>query len=60
MSMETYKIPNVKLELYNLLDEGRSAAKANRKRPYKEVFDDIEREITDGGLQKNHNQTDGK
>lgn len=50
MSMETYEALNGKLELYRLLDEGRTAAKENRKRPYKEVFKDIEREIQDGHL----------
>ena len=33
---------NGKLELYRLLDEGREAAKAGRKRPYLDVFSDIE------------------
>ena len=50
MSMETYEMLNGKLELYRLLDEGRAAAKAGKIRPYKDVFDDIEREITDGCL----------
>ncbi|MDR2670977.1 MAG: toxin-antitoxin system, antitoxin component, PHD domain protein [Oscillospiraceae bacterium] len=39
-----------KLELYHLLDEGRSAAKAERKRPYADVFNDIEQDIADGDL----------
>ncbi|MCL2426569.1 MAG: hypothetical protein FWD05_09565 [Oscillospiraceae bacterium] len=33
---------NGKLELYRLLDEGRAAAKAGHKRPYEDVFDDLE------------------
>ena len=39
---------NGKLELYRLLDEGRAAAKAGRKRALEDVVRDIEREITDG------------
>ena len=50
MSMETFEILNGKLELYRLLDEGRAAAIAGRKRPYKDVFNDIEQEIADGRL----------
>ena len=50
MSMETFEILNGKLELYRQLDEGRTAAKMGRKRPYKDVFGDIEREIADGQL----------
>ena len=50
MSMEVYEMLNGKLELYNLLDEGRAAAIAGRKRPYKDVFADIEQELADGKL----------
>ena len=50
MSMETYKMLSGKLEIYRLLDEGRAAAKAGRKRPYADVFSDIEHDITDGRL----------
>ena len=50
MSMETYEMLIGKLELYQLLDEGRAASKAGRKRPYKAVFADIERELTDGQI----------
>jgi len=50
MSMETFETLNGKLELYRLLDEGHSAAKAGRTRPTEDVFDDIEREIADGRL----------
>ena len=48
MSMETFEMLNGKQELYRLLDEGRSAAKAGRKRPLEDVVRDIEQEITDG------------
>ena len=50
MSLETFEVLNGKLELYRMLDEGRAAAKADRKRPFDEVFDEIEREIIDGRL----------
>ena len=50
MSIETFEMLNGKLELYRLLDEGRAAAKAGRKRPYTEVFSDVEQEIADGRL----------
>ena len=47
MSMETFEVLNGKLELYRLLDEGRAAAKAGRKRPLEDVVRDIEQEIAD-------------
>jgi PHD/YefM family antitoxin component YafN of YafNO toxin-antitoxin module len=50
MSIETYEMLNGKIELYRLLDEGRSAANEGRKRAYSEVFSDIEKEIADGSL----------
>ena len=50
MSMETYEMLYGKLELYRLLDEGRSAAKAGRKRLYIDVFNEIEQEISDGRI----------
>lgn len=46
MSMETYNMLNGKLELYRLLDEGRTAVKEGRKRPLKDVMGDIRREMT--------------
>ena len=48
MSMETFETLSGKLELYRLLDEGRAAAVAGRKRSYSDVFSDVEQEIADG------------
>ena len=50
MSMETYETLNGKLDLYRLLDEGRKAAKTGSKRPYEDVFRDVELEIANGHL----------
>ena len=50
MSMETYEILNGKLELYRLLDEGRAAVKAGKKRPLQEVMRDIKRGLADGTI----------
>ena len=50
MSMETYEMLNGKLELYRLLDEGRAAVKAGKKRPLQEVMREIKREIADGTI----------
>ena len=50
MSVETFEILNGKLNLYHLLDEGRTAAEKGKKRLYGDVFNDIEREISDGYL----------
>jgi prevent-host-death family protein len=50
MSIETYEALSGKLELYRLLDEGRSAIKAGKKRPLKEVMNDIKQGIADGKL----------
>lgn len=50
MSIETYEALNGKLELYRLLDEGRAAIKAGKKRPLHEVMKDIKRGITDGEI----------
>jgi PHD/YefM family antitoxin component YafN of YafNO toxin-antitoxin module len=38
MSIEMYEALAGKLELYRLLDEGRAAVKAGRKRPLEEVI----------------------
>ena len=48
MSIEMFEMLNGKLELYRLLDEGRTAAKEGRKRHSKDVFHDIKQELTDG------------
>ena len=50
MSIETYEMLNGKLELYRLLDEGRAAIKAVKKRPLEDVMHDIRQEITDGKI----------
>jgi len=48
MSIETYEALSGKLELYRLLDEGRAAIKAGKKRPLQEVMKDIKRGISNG------------
>lgn len=50
MSIETYEILSGKLELYRLLDEGRAAVKAGKKRSLKDVVKDIRKEIADGEI----------
>ena len=45
MSIETYEMLTGKLELYHLLDEGRSAIKEGRKRPLADVLHDLRQEI---------------
>jgi len=50
MSIETYEALSGKLELYRLLDEGRAAVKAGKKRPLQEVIKDIKRGISDGEI----------
>lgn len=50
MSIETYEALSGKLELYRLLDEGRVAVKADKKRPLQEVMKDIKRGISDGEI----------
>ena len=50
MSMETYNTLNGKLELYRLLDEGRTAVKEGRKRPLEDVMRDIRQEMNDGKI----------
>jgi len=50
MSIDVYEQLNGKLELYRLLDEGRSAVKAGKKRPLLDVIQDIRQEITDGQI----------
>jgi len=48
MSIEEYNALSGRIELYSLLDEGRTAAVAEKKRPYKNVFTEIEAELTNG------------
>ncbi|CFY11052.1 Type II toxin-antitoxin system, antitoxin Phd/YefM [Syntrophomonas zehnderi OL-4] len=50
MSIETYEALSGKLELYRLLDEGRAAVKAGKKRPLQEVMKDIKRGISNGEI----------
>ena len=50
MSIEFFEQLNGKLELYRLLDEGRAAVKAGKKRPLLSVMQDIRQEITDGQI----------
>ena len=50
MSIETYEELSGKLELYRLLDEGKSAIKSGRKRPLQEAMNDIKRGITNGEI----------
>jgi len=50
MSIEMFETLNGKLELYRLLNEGRTDAKAGRTRPYEDVFNDIGQEIADGKI----------
>ena len=50
MSMEMYETLSGKQELYRLLDEGRAAVNAGRKRPREDVMRDIRRGIQDGAV----------
>ena len=50
MSIETYETMCGKLELYRLLDEGRAAVKAGKKRSLNEVIKDIKNGIKDGEI----------
>ena len=50
MSIEAYEILSGKLELYRLLDEGKAAIKAGKKRPLEDVMKDIRQEIADGTI----------
>ena len=45
MSIDTYEMLNGKLELYRLLDEGRTAVEEGRKRPMNDIMKDLLREI---------------
>jgi len=50
MSIETFEMLNGKLELYRMLDEGRTAVKEGRKRPLSDAMRDIRQEITDAKI----------
>jgi len=50
MSIEVYEQLNGKIELYRLLDEGRTAIKAGSKRPLSSVMQDLKQEIKDGKI----------
>ncbi|HNX29624.1 MAG TPA: type II toxin-antitoxin system Phd/YefM family antitoxin [Syntrophomonadaceae bacterium] len=50
MSIETYETMCGKLELYRLLDEGRAAVNAGKKRSLNEVIKDIKNGINDGEI----------
>lgn len=47
MSIETYEVLSGKLDLYRLLDEGRTSVEAGKKRQLHEVMKDIKQRITD-------------
>lgn len=48
MSIETFEALSGKLELYRLLNEGREAVKAGKKRPLTDVMKDVKQELIDG------------
>lgn len=48
MSIETFEALSGKLELYRLLNEGREAVKAGKKRPLTDAMKDIKQELIDG------------
>lgn len=50
LSIEAYEMLSGKLELYGLLDEGRSAVKAGKKRPLADVMRDIRQEMDNGSV----------
>ena len=50
MSIKMYEMLSGKLELYRLLDEGRTAVKEGKKRPLTDVMKDLRQEIADGKL----------
>jgi hypothetical protein len=50
MSIETFEALNGKLELYGLLDAGRAAVIAGKKRPLHEVMKNIKQGISDGPI----------
>ncbi len=50
MSIEAYEMLNGKLELYRLLDEGKTALNEWRKRPFADVMRDIRQDIANGRI----------
>ncbi len=50
MSVEMYEMLSGRLELYRLLDEGRTATKEGKKRPLADVMKDLRQESTDDKL----------
>jgi len=50
MSIEVFEQLNGRLELYSLLDEGRNAIKAGKKRLLEDVMKDIKQEIDNGKI----------
>ncbi len=50
MSIEVYDMLNGKLELYRLLDEGKTALNEGRKRPLADVMRDIRQDIANGKI----------
>ncbi|HAG10325.1 MAG TPA: prevent-host-death protein [Desulfotomaculum sp.] len=50
LSIETYEMLKGKIELYQLLDEGRAAVKEGRKRPLENVMRDIRQELINGKI----------
>ena len=50
MSIEVYDQLNGRLELYRLLDEGRAAVIAGKKRALEDVMRDIKQEINDAQI----------
>lgn len=47
MSIETYEALSGKLDLYELLDKGRTAVEAGKKRQLQDVMKEIKQRITD-------------
>lgn len=54
MSIETYERLMGKFELYNLFNEGLEAAGSGQVQPYREVFQKLEKGLTDELSNTNH------
>jgi PHD/YefM family antitoxin component YafN of YafNO toxin-antitoxin module len=50
LSIDAYELLCGKYELYQMLEEGRIAIQAGKKRPLADVMDDIKRELADGQI----------